>query len=103
MLKDVIYENENIDIDLLSNVERDNHSVENIELAKPLGETYSPGKLHRNTELKKTMNSEFKSTVPKLPSIGGHSRTIGSRSKNFTKPPMQQEPIQPPVIEKQLS
>ena len=53
-MQDVIYENENIDIDLLSNVERDNHSVENIELAKPLGETYSPGKLHRNTELKKT-------------------------------------------------
>ena len=53
MLKDVIYENENIDIDLLSNVERDNHSVDNVELAKPLAETPSPVMQHRNTELKK--------------------------------------------------
>ena len=43
LMQDVIYENENIDIDLLSNVERDNHSVENVELAKPLGDTLSPG------------------------------------------------------------
>ena len=50
-MQDVVYENESIDIEQLSNAHRDNHSVKNVELAKPLANKLSRGKQDRNTEL----------------------------------------------------
>ena len=50
-MQDVVYENESIDIEQLSNAYRDNHSVKNVELAKPLANKLSRGKQDRNTEL----------------------------------------------------
>ena len=51
-MQDVVYENESIDIEQLSNASyRDNHSVKNVELAKPLANKLSRGKQDRNTEL----------------------------------------------------